>query len=42
MIIVGVWMFFFSSFVDFRGVVKTYLPFSIIVIVILLATGTII
>eukprot|EP01039_Chlorochromonas_danica_P009155 gene9158-10106_t len=37
MVRIGVWMFFSSSFVDFNGVIKTYLPFTIILFAILLA-----
>lgn len=42
MVYIGVWMFFCSSFVDYNGVVKTYLPFCIILFLILLASGVII
>lgn len=42
MLRIGVWMFFSSSFVDLKGVLKTYLPFTIIVLIILFSTGAII
>jgi hypothetical protein len=39
MVTIAVWMFFSGRFVDTAGFVKTYLPFTIIVLIALLASG---
>jgi hypothetical protein len=39
MVRIGVWMFFHGKFVSGTAFVKTYLPFSILVAVIILSSG---
>jgi len=39
MVTIGVWMFFCGRFVDTMSFVRTYLPFTIIVLIALLASG---
>lgn len=42
MVRIGVWIFFCGRFVSVGAAVKTYLPFTIILLVILFGTGTIV
>lgn len=39
MVKIAAMMFFYGKFVNFQGFLKTYIPFSIVVILILLASG---